>query len=52
MKAHKIRVGGKFVAIERGLLRRWRGWTFQRVLRQLAPKEEIASANLKPCARA
>ena len=56
MKAYKIRAGWKFVAIERGLLLRWRGQPFQRVLRQLAEiwraKQEIAPANLKPCARA
>jgi hypothetical protein len=36
MNANKTRVGGKFLAIERGMLPRWRGWPFQGVLRQLA----------------
>jgi len=55
MRAERVRAGGKFVAVERGLLPRWRGRPFQRVLRQLAEmyraKQEIAPANLKPCAR-
>jgi len=56
MKAHKIRAGGKFLAIERGLFLRWGGRSFERVLRQLAQacraKQEMDSVNLKPCARA
>jgi hypothetical protein len=56
MRAERVRAGGKFLAIERGLLSRWSGRPFQRVLRQLAEicraKQEMAPANLKPCARA